>query len=374
MQTQRIYGLDILRAAAILLVLLFHTKTYLSNEANIHYFQALPDGVSLFFVLSGFLIGRILVDQITNAQFEFQDVKSFWIRRWLRTLPAYYFVLIILIIHRVMTNSAESPQQMLQYFFFVQNVSDGGIYFFRESWSLSIEEWFYLLTPVLFYLSFKFTSFSRQAIVLFWIIAVIMACTFLKVLRAGDLSTYREWNELVRKTMVMRFDSIMFGVLAAYILKYKPKLWQRMTPLFYPGLLLILLPSVVYAIFDFNWFTAFWRLPLESIGTMLMLPMLFSVKHGAGLVFRVLTFTSMISYSLYLVNYSPVNEIVLPRILKLLGMDGSPTFQINLLATFLFLVCSFVGAWVLYRTIEKPFMALRNNMKRAPVKSQEIRI
>ena len=105
----RIYGLDILRALAILFVVLDHSKYTLQksnslfiNEISkiyswyLRYFDF--DGVSIFFVLSGFLIGSILIRSFEKEELSFKSLVNFWIKRWVRTLPAYLFVLSILVL------------------------------------------------------------------------------------------------------------------------------------------------------------------------------------------------------------------------------------------------------------------------------------
>ena len=52
-------------------------------------------GVEIFFVISGFLIGKIIYRIIQKDDFSFNDVREFWKRRWFRTLPNYYLVLLI---------------------------------------------------------------------------------------------------------------------------------------------------------------------------------------------------------------------------------------------------------------------------------------
>ena len=106
-KTQRIFGLDLLRAIAILAVLFAHTAYFLSPVAAVPLFKNTIDGfiifvsplgvlgVELFFVLSGFLVGGILIrSYLSTADFGYADVKLFLQRRWWRTLPAYWFILI----------------------------------------------------------------------------------------------------------------------------------------------------------------------------------------------------------------------------------------------------------------------------------------
>ena len=86
---KRNFGLDLLRFIAIFTVLISHSITVLPEKFYfVHKF--IFDGVLLFFVLSGFLIGRIFIKQFSDS-FEIKKVFKFWTKRWFRTLPAYYF-------------------------------------------------------------------------------------------------------------------------------------------------------------------------------------------------------------------------------------------------------------------------------------------
>ncbi|HEX7914772.1 acyltransferase family protein, partial [Rudaea sp.] len=89
MDSARRFGLDAWRALAILLVLVGHASFWflpLTRELDVWYSLAFL-GVELFFVLSGFLIGGILIDKFRSGSFH---LRQFWIRRWLRTLPNYF--------------------------------------------------------------------------------------------------------------------------------------------------------------------------------------------------------------------------------------------------------------------------------------------
>ena len=136
-------GLDILRSLAIGLVLVAHALSFFTRwtafDLNSLYYVLGFLGVELFFALSGFLIGRILVETVLSER-SWPSLRRFYVRRWLRTLPPYYLVLALLPLlgHRFNWNSLV----------FLQNFSRKDLEFFPVSWSLSIEEWFYLLMPL----------------------------------------------------------------------------------------------------------------------------------------------------------------------------------------------------------------------------------
>lgn len=87
----RVYGLDILRALAILFVIVGHGRHLLPDKLDIYHQVIVFDGVSIFFVLSGFLIGGILIKMLNNRKADKNLLFEFWSRRWFRTLPNYFW-------------------------------------------------------------------------------------------------------------------------------------------------------------------------------------------------------------------------------------------------------------------------------------------
>src|ERR1700722_19361709 len=89
--SRRIIGLDIARSIAILAVLLAHFTQKFHHIKAVYLVANFAGvlGVQLFFVLSGFLIGGILLRQLQRDGFTYRDVVHFWKRRWYRTLPNY---------------------------------------------------------------------------------------------------------------------------------------------------------------------------------------------------------------------------------------------------------------------------------------------
>lgn len=123
---KRVFSLDVLRAIAILLVLICHLISRVGGKENstAYYFGTL--GVEIFFVLSGFLIGGIIIKIFRESEkFKLKDVKGFWIRRWFRTLPNYYLILIIsIIIYSVYYQGfILKDLSNLKYFIFLQNLT-----------------------------------------------------------------------------------------------------------------------------------------------------------------------------------------------------------------------------------------------------------
>ena len=144
----RIYGLDLLRASAIVFVMISHGDIYSHHILDERYCRYLMwDGVGLFFVLSGFLIGSILINTVLLAEFSFKTLVQFWLQRWFRTLPLYYLVLTVLVLLYFISHHI-LPPNVLAYYTFSQCFAWPHPLFFGEAWSLAVEEWFYILFPL----------------------------------------------------------------------------------------------------------------------------------------------------------------------------------------------------------------------------------
>ncbi|MDO4225626.1 MAG: acyltransferase [Bergeyella zoohelcum] len=226
----RIFGLDLLRAIAIMMVMFAHANGHQPPAFISQYLSPLLiDGVGIFFVLSGFLIGGILIRDF-EKEISLRSLLNFWQRRWFRTLPNYLLILITLIILNYFFQMGFTANDYGSYFVFLQNFSSPMGSFFPESWSLSIEEWFYLITPVaiiLFYLSFR-RKISLKWVLLFVILLIITYSTTLRFYRYLFLELpkgYNTWDLHFMRQVATRLDALMFGVFGAWLKRYYPKIF-----------------------------------------------------------------------------------------------------------------------------------------------------
>lgn len=220
---KRNFGLDIVRSLAIFLVLITHISPFLKNHVVI--FNVLYNagffGVELFFVLSGFLIGQILIKRVLPKR-TFKEIKTFYLRRWLRTLPVYFLVLTFLII---ISNLGQNTNNLhLLHFIFLQNFHPTEQAFFGVAWSLSVEEWFYLLTPLTLFLIPKKSSAKNISIYVISAIIVILLVRWIYVLKLNPSFDFG-----VRKFIPLRFDSLLVGVLLANIYLNHSKLYKKIS-------------------------------------------------------------------------------------------------------------------------------------------------
>ena len=268
---ERIVGLDILRCVAILAVVYSHGANLIPRNARDTYEQfniVKIDGVSIFFVLSGFLIGGILLKTITRTDFTNKDLLNFWVRRWFRTIPNYLLVLVGLLSYSMLV--IKSDRASFRYFFFLQNFSSPQSEFFPESWSLCVEEWFYLFFPALCFLLNSSLKKKSKAV----LIAALLFLIFPLVIRIFKFeSGVPDFDTGIRKVMILRLDSLMYGVIAAYLAFKQPAFWLRYKKAFFlAGIVLV----VLFYFNPLSWTTAYPPLlfNIESIITFCFLPIL----------------------------------------------------------------------------------------------------
>lgn len=363
---QRIFGLDVMRATAILFVVFSHAL-WIFPEAS----GSLVDmlrlmgvmGVEIFFVLSGFLIGRILFRIFTKTEFKPKDLNYFLIRRWFRTLPNYYLALLINIFIAAYFGR-EHPETLWKYFFFIQNAVDGMDIFFTESWSLPIEEFAYIICPALFYLALLFKwKISKEKVFLYVTLFIISFFVFTKLVYNYQTpeSDMTYWNIHLKAVVLYRIDAIYYGVLAAYVSIKAPLIWKSKKDLMlffsFAGFLIFHLLISKYALtienYPFLWNVLY--LPLCSILIACSLPFLSQWKTVASYILKPITIISLISYSMYLLHYS-----IILQLMRYFQPIENLSINSKLLFVLVYLILTFILSYLLYKVFEKPMMDIRD--------------
>ncbi|WP_299333920.1 acyltransferase [uncultured Psychroserpens sp.] len=367
--SKRIFGLDIMRAMAILLVVSSHavwifprTKNVMTDLMSI----AGVLGVEIFFVLSGFLIGRLIYKLFTAPDFSFKDVNYFWVRRWFRTLPNYYLILIFNVLLALILG-VSLPDNLWQYFFFIQNFAWEMPLFFGESWSLPIEEFAYIIGPLLLYLVlFLKLKISRSKLFLMVTCLIIFFFLGTKVMynHFYTETNMMFWNVNLKAISIYRIDAIYYGVLAAYISIVWQHFWKTYRYVFLGigGLMLLGLNVVIPVKQIFiETHPLFWNvlyLPINSLAIAFTLPVLSQIKSAPKLILVPVTIISLISYSMYLIHYSVVMQIMK----YFFPTEGLPT-SILIVYLVIYFIITIVLSYILYVIFERPMTNLRDSKK-----------
>jgi len=351
----RLFGLDLMRAVAILWVVYSHADDLLGAYWPVDTGVPGFDGVDLFFVLSGYLIGGILIRyaEMTDVPW-WRRLLDFWQRRWLRTLPNYYLFLVVNI---VLLYFGLAPGllnvNVLAYFVFLQNFMIPLDLLFWESWSLAVEEWFYVLLPMLLIVVIGVMKDRVRFGFLIATVAMIAVSTMLRFPAMDAVGSPFELNLFLRRMVVMRLDTIGFGVLAAWVHHHFPTVWHRRRPeIFVIGAIGLTTAALLHEAENLM-FNGTWYFTISAICMALFLPAL-SGWEGAGRWGMPVVFLSRISYALYLVH--------MPLRYVLIGLTVGLSKEVTVLLYVGYWLISILLATAVYRFWERPFMALRNGL------------
>ena len=364
-ESSRIFGLDLMRASALMLVMSSHTLwIYPPNDSVFTYFFRLVGflGVEMFFVLSGFLIGTIFYKLYIQDGFTFKEVLYFLKRRWFRTLPNYYLYLILNVIVAIIIGY--SYADIWKYIFFIQNFASQMPAIYPEAWSLSVEEYTYLILPfsvyfVTIFLKPKNKKYTFLTIIILLILVFILTKWFYNITTTNI--SLNQWNVSLKNVVIYRIDAILYGVLISWLMINCNDFMIKYKNYFvFFALFLLFIVNIVLGFFGVTIENnpTFWNvfyLPISSITMSFFLPFLSQWKNTKLPFKRIIVFLSLISYSFYLIHYS----IVMQLMKHFIKTDYFQLYEYHLF-TLCFLIISLSLSYLNYKYFEKPMMNLRD--------------
>lgn len=314
-------------------------------------------GVDLFFVLSGYLIGGQLLAPL--ARHQPIRLGSFFARRALRILPAYF---VVLAIYAFLPTWREYPEMfpLWKFLLSVQNIGLRGGTAFSHAWSLAVEDQFYLLLPLVLFLVIRRTR-----------AALLVPC--LIVIGGFGLRWFLAWHNLEEtgvnfrafQTWIYyatwtRLDPLVLGVVLAAIEKFRASWWQRLTDLA-PWLGLPALALIVYALWlgetdSITVAMAVWQFPLVAFGMAALLVWAVS-PHLPFHRVRVpgAAFLASVAYSAYLVQ-----KLVIHFVEQFCSNHGIALTSVS--AILGVQICIYAAATILFFVVERPFLQLRKRL------------
>jgi peptidoglycan/LPS O-acetylase OafA/YrhL len=363
----KLVGLDHLRAFAISYVFLFHYSILFPSPEWLFSIGKFGwTGVDLFFVLSGYLISSQLFAKIDKQQGI--SFREFFLKRFFRIIPAYMVVVALYFLFPLL-REREPLAPLWKYLTFTHNL---GLDLrtqrtFSHAWSLCIEEQFYLFFPLILICLIYFKAIKKGAILLvFFFIAGFCArlyvwYTYLEPILNTD-GFWIPWYKLIYYPTYSRLDGLLMGVSIAAIFQFRPQLKQRLQH--YGNYFLLMGIGVLIGAYflceDQTSFSAsIFGFPLISLGYGLVVigaisPKVFLYRFQS----KMTTNIAMLSYALYLTHKMVVH--VSQEQLSKLGIAKE--------SEWMFVLCmltSVLGALLLNRLIEKPFLKLRDRVLKA---------
>jgi len=344
---QKIPQLDAVRGIAILVVL----------AHNLHGFTSLPlsyltnygwMGVDLFFVLSGFLITGILLDSKSSGDY----FRNFYARRCLRIWPLYYSVLILMFVIVPLVRPQDTAELFQRsspwwsYPFFLQNflvaAPASAVGPLGVSWSLAVEELFYLVWP--FFV--RFVSTERLHFIA-WVVLL---------LSPGLRLFFLTQHWIIYSNPFCRLDGMMAGALLAILARKSGFVPGQLLKPAWTVFLVAAPLAIATAAYDAMWL-AFSMAVLASASFVFLALFSANTWLRAFLTNRFLVFTGTISYGLYLLHKIPDDVLK-----HLHWKDTQPiaAFWVAVAASYLLAIAS-------WNLLEKPFLSLKKFFEIKPV-------
>jgi peptidoglycan/LPS O-acetylase OafA/YrhL len=394
---------DGVRAIAILWVMsyhlvLFHLGSFtaeaigLATGAWTQWTSRGDMGVDLFFVISGYLIGSILLDEYRGTGAI--QIRRFYVRRFLRLIPVYTVAMIVglYFVHNIPREAVlmEFPpfmnaNHMWANVLYVNNFLPINKQYMGWCWSLAIEEQFYLILPGFLLVVMRF---ARPLRVLGGFLLLAGIIRWIVIDRHGfvppflDLPNMQSWVDrfsIEYDNLYTRYGALLSGVIGAYLMIYHRERVARffargpLVTLLSAAALVIIVPTAYFAMSS----PLFNEIPLAArklyyshhrdVFAVCVMFLILAAIHSAGAIglalrrvlsWRVLYPIAQVSYSLYLVHEMFMLWLF-PKTARLfgpiLGAHGTMAF-----AAALAIAMSFAGAILLYLFVERPSMQARS--------------
>jgi peptidoglycan/LPS O-acetylase OafA/YrhL len=340
---KRNYTLDFLRFIAITLVIVSHSN--FNNPSNFVHRIMAPGflGVDLFFVLSGFLVSGLIITEFDK--YKSFNPKLFLVRRGFKIYPTYYIFLLSASAYQLYSHRFSIKGFLCDFFFLSNYTNYSGRAWF---WSLSLEEHFYLIICIIFFLLIKFNRFSWKSI--FTVYLCLLAISF-----SWRFYNYINYSQLdFRRDITMthgRLDSLFVGVLLYYSYYYKNGLYKFIIAngkwLFALSLILVLSN---YTDIRENRIVVLALLSLNSIFFGIIIIYLLSKESiNDNYIVKKLSYIGRYSYPIYVIGF-PIE--IFPKLEAIV--------HTNNLTVFLGILVVYIPGILFGKIIEVPFIKLRD--------------
>lgn len=353
--------IDGLRAIAIILVISFH---YINNQlvgvphpfAKFLYFSTSFGwaGVDLFFVLSGFLIGSILIKNQEKGDF----FKTFYLRRFVRIIPNYFllifFFLIIINLPLLKDDYFLSGNRVIpiwSYFLMVHNLFMASLHNMGNTamsvtWSIGIEEQFYLLFPLFIY-------FIKPKFIPAFLVFVVLLANLFRLIT--PILPGENFSIPAYVLLPCRMDAISFGILIAWMnlkLDFKILNNNHLNSLYF---LIFLIVSICgYLMVKFGDIGPIRNSLFALVFSSILVISLARPNSYFGQILgsKILVWIGRISYSLYLFHYIILGVFVVIGQNYFPDLFGLKGFIISIIA----ISFSVLFSWLIFKYFETPFV------------------
>lgn len=387
----RFAQVDGLRAIAILWTFAFHVVLLfaefmspaeteaLFDRANLQWMLHGHFGVDIFFIISGFLIGDLLIAEVERTHS--MRFLRFYVRRTIRLAPLYYLIIAIVFVFGLVSGDPKLQiSQAWANLIYVNNFIPDLEQFMPWTWSLAVEEQFYLLCPLLILLLYKWKVNPL------WAVSLLIAAGFLvnillglsaggsfyfiihPLLNPADTTEFSKYYDLLYDKLYTRYAALLMGVLIAYLIR-RPGFMKWVSANAMSIVLFVAAWAMMYAVLEGIDYSD-WRTPIGNtfmatyrywfaIGIALLLLLTFSSSTIGTWLTRFLAMKfwypiAQTSYSCYLIQ-----PLVVFSVIKGWYHGQAVGFGDIMLVSAICAAIIFPITILLYAFVEKPLMDLR---------------
>jgi peptidoglycan/LPS O-acetylase OafA/YrhL len=371
MSGRKIYfpGLNGLRFWAAFFVILHHVEQFklwqgMPNLFRNNFFESIGhQGVSLFFVLSGFLITFLLLAEYEKTHHI--AIKNFYIRRILRIWPLYYLIMVLglfvlplfITIGPVAQLNEHFTLKVLLFLFMLPNVlrvTEAPIVGANQSWSVGVEEQFYIIWPLLIRTFRKvLLKFLIIFIVLKFSVTIFMAIS-LDQLLPPDYKYMMYLRTIQRFWDLLQIEQMSFGAIGAYVYFYKKE--KILNAIYHPMAQIFMAVGIVFILtvkFKFIGQTLFDAL----LFTILIINISTNKNFILKLENKYYSYLGNISYGIYM--FHTVCIAIVMTLLQKAHLDEGNSILFNTLLYSLSIILTIIVSSLSYKYYESFFLGLK---------------
>ncbi len=361
--SKTVAGLDHLRALAIILVFVYHYAIFDHPEWIRTIGSFGWSGVDLFFVLSGYLIGKQLLGEVARRQSI--DLKAFYLKRFFRIIPAYA---VVLACYFAIPGFREKPTiaPLWKFISFTQNfgLNLSTQRAFSHAWSLCIEEQFYLILPLMILTLAYFRIFRKS----WWVLIILLVAGLL--LRYWSLDHFvvplkddddfgTAWYQYIYYPTYNRLDGLLAGIAIAAGVQFKSSFVEillRYGNLLFGLGLLLFAGAWIFCSDQMSLSASVFGFPLIALayGTLIMAglsPSCIFLRTASPIT----SFIARISYSVYLSHKACIHLTQEALTHWGIATDTAATLLICVLS-------ALAGGCLLHFAVERPFLRIRETV------------
>lgn len=315
-------------------------------------------GVTLFFVLSGFLITYILLEEREGKGI---SIKQFYLRRIFRIWPLYYLTVILFFF--VVTQFeffrwddyyySGYSEKLTLYLLFLPNLAFvlyPAMPFASPAWSIGVEEQFYLFWPIVI----KFIKPVSRSLISVIIFIALLNAGLEMLLMSGVGASNSILAKLYQFMLLIRFDCMAYGAIAAWLWKFKPghtvvKIIFRKDVQYLTVILLVMM-----AVFKFSPIFIH-HLPYSVLFAILILNLACNPERIFSLENRFFNYLGKISYGLYMYHVFAI--FIIYKLVTIYQIKGE--FLLNLYLYLFSMILAIIISSISYYAVERPFLKIK---------------